>query len=145
MKQYYRLIGIDVGKKRIGLAQSDLLRTIASPIGAYGGGEIFKKLKEICNQDTVKKFIVGWPITLKGEEGDSVHMVKSFLGELKKMFPDVEIVTLDERFTSVRAKQAIIDSGKPKKKRRDKGQVDAVAAAIILQDYMDMDRKTNNI
>jgi len=137
LKQYYRLIGIDVGKKRIGLAQSDLLHSLASPIGAYSPGEIFKKLDEIISKETVKKIVVGWPVTLKGEEGESVHMVKSFVGELKKKFPDIEIVTLDERFTSVMAKQAMIDSGTPRKKRREKGRVDAVAAAIILQNYLD--------
>ena len=137
MKQYFRLIGIDVGKKRIGLAQSDLLQTIASPIGAFSGGEIFEKIEEIVSQAPVKTFVVGWPVLLNGDEGESVHMVKSFIGELKKMFPDIEIVTLDERFTSVMAKQAILESGTPRKKRREKGRVDAAAAAIILQNYLD--------
>lgn len=137
MNEYYRLIGIDVGRKRIGLAQSDLLQTIASPIGAFSGGEIFKKIQDIVKQGPVKKFVIGWPIKLSGEEGESVHMVQSFIGELKKMFPDIEIVTLDERFTSVMAKQALIKSGIPKKKRREKGRVDAAAAAIILQSYLD--------
>jgi len=137
LKQYYRLIGIDVGKKRIGLAQSDLLRTIASPIGAYSGGEIFDKIQKIVDQGPVKKFVIGWPITLSGKEGESVHMVKSFIGELKKKFPDIEIVTLDERFTSVMAKKTLIESGTPRKKRQEKGRVDAAAAAIILQNYLD--------
>ncbi len=64
-------------------------------------------------------------------------MVRSFIGELKKQFPDIEVVTLDERFTSVMAQQAILDSGVSKKKRQQKGIVDAVAAAILLQNYLD--------
>ncbi len=137
MAEYYRIIGIDVGKKRIGLAQSDLSRTLASPIGAFSPGEIFSELKKRISGENVRKFIVGWPITLKGEEKESVHMVRSFIGELKKQFPDIEVVTLDERFTSVMAQQAILDSGVSKKRRQQKGIVDAVAAAILLQNYLD--------
>lgn len=137
MAEYYRIIGIDVGKKRIGLAQSDLSRTLASPIGAFAPAEIFSELKKRISGENVRKFIVGWPITLKGEEKESVHMVRSFIGELKKQFPDIEVVTLDERFTSVMAQQAILDSGVSKKKRQQKGIVDAVAAAILLQNYLD--------
>lgn len=137
MAEYYRIIGIDVGKKRIGLAQSDLLQTIASPIGAFSPGEIFRELEKRVSGENVKKFVVGWPITLKGEEKESVHMVRSFIGELKKKFSDIEIITLDERFTSVMAQQAILDSGISKKRRRQKGLVDAIAASILLQNYLD--------
>lgn len=137
MAEFYRIIGIDVGKKRIGLAQSDLSRTLASPIGAYAPGEIFAELKKRVSGGNVRTFVVGWPVTLKGEEKESVHMVRSFIGELKKQFPDIGIVTLDERFTSVMAQKAILDSGVPKKRRQQKGIVDAVAATILLQNYID--------
>lgn len=141
MAEYYRIIGIDVGKKRIGLAQSDLLRIIASPIGAYTPGEIFQEIKKRISGEKVKKIVVGWPITLKGEEKESVDMVRSFIGELKKKFSDIEIITLDERFTSVMAQRTILDSGVSKKRRSQKGLVDAIAASILLQSYLDSKKK----
>jgi len=132
-----RILGLDVGKKRTGLAQSDPMLTIASPIGAYGTPEIFEKIEKIASESDILKIVVGWPVHLSGQAGESVHMVKSFMGELIKRFPTIETVTLDERFTSSMAQQAIIDSGAGKKKRQQKGLVDAVAAAIILQNYLD--------
>ena len=135
-----RIIGIDVGNKRIGLAQSDLLGIIASPIGAFKRGEIFNKLHELTSREPVATFVIGWPLTLAGKEGEAIHMVKSFIGELKKEFPDIEIIRSDERFTSVMAEKAILNSGAPKKKRQDKGLVDAVAASLLLQDYLDAEK-----
>lgn len=132
-----RIIGIDVGNKRIGLAQSDLLGIIASPIGAYTRSGIFPKLQQLITKEGVRVVVVGWPLTPEGKEGDAVHMVKSFIGEFKKAFPGVDIVRYDERFTSVMARKAIIASGAPKKKRRDKGLVDAVSASLLLQNYLD--------
>ena len=132
-----RIIGIDVGNKRIGLAQSDLLGMLASPIGTFTRGEIFNKLRELTEREPIQAFVVGWPLTLEGTEGDAIHMVKSFTGELKKAFPGIKIIRYDERFTSVMAKKAILDSGAPKKKRRNKGLVDTVAASLLLQDYLD--------
>lgn len=138
MTGYNRLIGIDVGKKRIGLAQSDLLQTIASPIGAFSPSEIIQKLRELARKEPIQAFVVGWPLTLGGQEKEAVQMVRSFIGELKKQFPDISVITLDERFTSVMAQNAIKESGASRKKRRDKGLVDAVAASILLQNYLDM-------
>lgn len=128
---------MDVGKKRTGLSQSDPMMTIASPIGAFARNEIFKKIQEIGQNNEIIKFVVGWPVHLSGQSGSSVDMVKSFIGELKKNFPNVETDVLDERFTSTMAQQAILASGAKKKKRQDKGLVDAVAATILLQNYLD--------
>ena len=139
-----RIIGIDVGNKRIGLAQSDLLGMLASPIGAFTRSDIFDKLRELTEREPVKTFVIGWPLTLQGEEGEAIHMVKSFIGELKKEFPGIEIIHYDERFTSVMAQKAILSSGAPKKKRRDKGLVDAVAASLLLQDYLDAEKLKSN-
>lgn len=143
MGKQTRLIGIDVGNNRVGLAQSDLLRLIASPIGTFSRKEIFIKLGEIVSEEAVEKFIVGWPLTLKGKEGDAVHMVRSFLGELRKLFPGIEVVTIDERFTSSMAQKVVLQSGISRKRRRDKGNIDTIAAAIILQDYLDRQNRNS--
>lgn len=135
-----RIIAIDVGKKRIGIAQTDLLHLTASPVGTYSPGEVFTRLKKITDQESVERFIIGWPLLPSGDEGDAVHMVRSFEGELKKIFPKIPVTRMDERLTSVMAKEAIFQSGRKKKARRDKPRIDAVAAAILLESFLDEQR-----
>tara|TARA_R100000908_G_scaffold59748_1_gene36434 strand:+ start:35237 stop:35659 length:423 start_codon:yes stop_codon:yes gene_type:complete len=137
LQDYARLIGIDVGKKRVGIAQTDLLKTIASPVGTFPPKEVFSELKTITENEPVELFIVGWPLTTKGEEGAATQMVTKFIKKLEKAFPDIDIVKVDERYTSNKAKELMIEAGVPKKKRQDKGRVDRIAAAIILQNYLD--------
>jgi putative Holliday junction resolvase len=135
-----RILALDVGKKRTGLAQSDPMFTIASPIGAYSKPELFEKIRQINSEYDIVRILLGWPVHLSGDSGESVEMVKKFRKELVKQFPDIETDILDERFTSSMAQQAILDSGAKKKKRQDKGLVDAVAAAILLQNYLDKNK-----
>ncbi len=132
-----RIIGVDVGLKRVGIAQSDLTGILASPLGTYSYDEAIAKLSELCNVGKVRLIIVGWPLTLRGEEGDSVAMVKKFLEKLEKVTGNVPIQTLDERFTSSIARQSIRDSGARQKKRRKKELIDSTAATILLQNYLD--------
>lgn len=132
-----RIIGLDVGLKRIGLAQSDLLGMLASPMGTFNHEEIIPKLETLIEASTISKIIVGWPISLRGHENETTKLVQTFINRLNNKFPDLEIIKLDERFTSEIAKQSILDSGRSKKKRREKGLVDSVAATIILQNYLD--------
>ncbi len=132
-----RIIGVDVGLKRVGIAQSDLTGVLASPLGTYSYDEAIAKLSELCNEGKVRLIIIGWPLTLRGEEGDSVAMVKKFLEKLKKVIGEVPIQTLDERFTSSIARQSIRDSGARQKKRRKKELIDSTAATILLQNYLD--------
>jgi putative Holliday junction resolvase len=132
-----RILALDVGLKRIGIAQSDPMFTIASPIGAFGKDEVFIEVEKIAKQCDIEMVIIGWPVHLSGDAGTSVKMVENFRKEFEKKFPDLKTDVLDERFTSSMAKQAILDSGVNKKRRQDKGLVDAVAAAILLQNYLD--------
>ncbi len=132
-----RIIGVDVGLKRVGIAQSDLTGVLASPLGTYSYDEAIARLSELCNEGKVRLIIIGWPLTLRGEEGDSVAMVKKFLEKLKKVIGEVPIQTLDERFTSSIARQSIRDSGARQKKRRKKELIDSTAATILLQNYLD--------
>lgn len=137
MQEYSRLVGIDVGKKRIGIAQTDLLQTIASPVGTFSPEEVFSHLKKITEQSTVEKFIVGWPLMPDGSEGNSIDMVKEFIKKLENEFPEIPVHRADERNTSTKAMRLMIEAGVSKKKRREKERVDRIAAAVILQNYLD--------
>lgn len=137
MQEYSRLVGIDVGKKRIGIAQTDLLKTIATPVGTFSPKVVFLTLREIFAQSKVEKFIVGWPLMPDGNEGDAILMVKEFIKKLTKEFPDTPIEKMDERNTSTKAMQLMVEAGISKKKRREKERVDRIAAAVILQHYLE--------
>ena len=134
-----RIIGIDVGTKRIGLSQSDPTRTIASPIGTYSEPELFAKISGMVQQ--VEIAVVGWPLSMRGHEGASTEMVKSFVARFSKRFPQIRVELLDERFTSTLANQTIREQVSSKKKRQDKGLVDTIAAAILLQNYLDSEKR----
>ncbi|MDX1671978.1 MAG: Holliday junction resolvase RuvX [Balneolaceae bacterium] len=139
MKEYGRIVGIDVGTKRVGIARTDLLRTIANPYGTFEREEVFNKLEQLVRQENIKKFVVGWPLTPEGGEGDATEMVDEFIESLQQRFPDIEIVKIDERYTSKEAVELMIDAGVPKMKRREKERIDKAAAAIILQKYLDQE------
>lgn len=143
MAQYGRLIGIDVGTKWIGVARTDLLRTVANPIATYHTSKIFEKLKELVEEEQVLKFVVGWPLTPGGNEGRAIKMVKKFLTELEAHFPDMEVEKVDERYTSKEAVRAMVEAGVPKMKRRKSDRVNQAAAAIILQKYIELSEANN--
>ena len=140
MQEYSRLVGIDVGTKRIGVAQTDLLQTIASPVGTFSPEQIIQELKNIATQAPIAGFVVGWPLNAAGEEGRATEMVTQFVNRIAKIFPSIPIFKVDERFTSNKAKEVMILAGVPKKKRREKQRVDRIAAALILQQYLDSKR-----
>lgn len=130
-----RILGIDVGMKRIGLAQSDPTRTIASPVGTFSESELLAKLA--ADESRIEHIIVGWPLSMKGHTGSATDMVEQFLVRLAKKLPGITTELLDERFTSTLANQTIRSAVTSKKKRQDKGLVDTIAAAILLQSYLD--------
>ena len=132
-----RIVAIDYGRARVGLAVSDPLSIFAQPTGAYPPKQVLSELEQIAEDDGITLIVLGWPYELDGTEGQSVEAVKAFEKRLKTTLPDVKIVRWDERFTSKEAERAIIASGASRKKRREKGNVDSVAAAILLQSYLD--------
>lgn len=132
-----RTIGVDVGLKRVGVAQSDVTGVLASPLGTFTMKQAISVIADMSGKGQVNRIVVGLPLTLRGEEGDSVRMVRDFIHKLGKHVGKVPIVTLDERFTSSLAHQSIRDSGAGRKKRRNKELVDSTAAAILLQNYLD--------
>ena len=136
MQEYSRLVGIDVGKKRIGIAQTDLLKTFATPVGTFSPATVFEELKNIVSQSKVERFIVGWPLAPNGLESPSTKMVEEFVEKLVLNFPDIPISKVDETNTSNKAIQVMVQSGTPQKKRRQKDRVDRIAAALILERYL---------
>jgi len=142
--EYGRLVGIDVGTKWIGLARTDLLKTVANPIGTYHYEAVFDKLEELVEEENVEMFVVGWPLTPSGQEGRAIKMVEKFLTELSSKFPDIEIQKIDERYTTKEAVRAMVEAGVPKMKRRESDRINQAAAAIILQKYIEL-AEANNV
>ena len=132
-----RLIGIDYGRKRVGVAVSDPLGIFASALDTVHSAKIIDYLKTYSQNENVVRFVVGYPMNMNGRPSEAAADVDIFLKTLKKAFPDIPIELEDERFTSVLAHRAMIDGGMKKKDRRDKESVDKISAAIILQSYMD--------
>ena len=132
-----RLIGIDFGKKRTGIAVSDPLGIFASPLETVLTANIIEYLKKYAAEETIVRFVVGYPTNMNGKPSEAAADVNAFLHGLKAAFPEVEVSLEDDRFTSVLAHRAMIDGGMKKSDRRDKKSVDKISAAIILQSYLD--------
>ena len=134
---YYRYLSVDLGQKRTGLAHSDLLRTIASPLETVLTAKLMPRLHELIKTGQYKGLVVGWPLETSGKEGKSVERVRSFINQVEKQLPGLEIHKVDERYSSEEASSVMIMSGLPKKKRQEKKRIDQIAAAIILQRFLD--------
>ena len=132
-----RLLGIDYGKKRTGVAVSDPLGIFASPLETVDSTKIIDYLKNYARNETITRFVVGWPVNMNGAPSEAAADVERFLAALGKAFPEVPVTREDERFTSVLAHRAMIDGGMKASDRRDKASVDKISAAIILQSYLD--------
>lgn len=132
-----RLVAIDYGKKRTGIAVTDTLRIIATPLDTVLTENLLPYLQDYTRRETVDEFIVGMPRTLKNEDSEMAPLVRLFIVELKKIFPDKIIHLADERFTSSMAMRAMIEGGMKKKDRRVKGNVDKISATIILQSFLE--------
>jgi len=138
-----RIIAIDYGRKRTGLAVTDPLRLIANNLKAISSSEIFDFLAGYFSREKVDIIVVGYPRRLNNQPSESVLYIEPFIKKLEKMFPDKEIVLMDERFTSKIAFKSMIEGNLKKKKRRDKGLIDIISANLILQSYLDYNRNLN--
>ena len=135
-----RVLGIDYGERRIGLAVSDELGIIASGAGTIANDDgALTRITELLRERDIRGIVVGLPLTLRGEEGASAELVQRFVRTLRERV-DIPVELMDERFTSSLAAQAIRDMGVGKKKRREKGKIDEIAAVILLQGYLDSPR-----
>ena len=132
-----RIIGIDYGRKRVGVAVSDPLGIFASALDTIPAAKIIDYLKNYTQNNKVVRFVVGYPMNLNGRPAECAQYVDVFLKHLKKQFPDIPVTLEDERFTSQLAMKAMIAGGMKKQDRREKENVDKISAAIILQSYMD--------
>ena len=132
-----RIIGIDYGRKRVGVAVSDPLGIFASALETVHSAKIIEYLKKYSETETVVRFVVGYPMNTNGLPAEAAKDVDVFLKQLAKAFPDIPVTLEDERFTSVLAHRAMIDGGMKKQDRMKKESVDKISAAIILQSYMD--------
>ena len=132
-----RILSIDFGKKRTGLAATDPLQIIANPLETVATATLFDYLENYIKKEPVERIVIGRPIQPNGQPSENLARVENFYNRWKKLHPEIPIDYYDERFTSVIAHRAIIDSGVKKSTRREnKGLVDAISATIILQDYM---------
>jgi len=131
-----RVLAIDYGKKRSGIAVTDHLQIIASGLTTVPTNELFSFLKKYTNEENVELFLVGEPKQMNNSVSESEALILPFVEELKKIFPNIPIKRIDERFTSKMAFQTMIDSGLKKKQRQNKALVDEISATIILQSYL---------
>lgn len=132
-----RILAIDYGRRRTGLAVTDILRITANPLSTVDTRELMDFLRAYINKEKVDVVVVGHPTQMNGEESESMNYIRPFMGNFRKAFPDIELVMYDERFTSVLAHRAMIDGGMKKKQRQDKAVVDKIAATIILEGYLE--------
>lgn len=132
-----RIIAIDYGRKRTGLAVTDPLQMIANGLTTVPSGDAVKYLSEYVAREKVDLFVVGLPKQMNNEPSENMPYVQAFVTHLKRTLPDIPVQYYDERFTSVLAHQAMLDGGLKKKKRQDKGLVDEISAVIILQAYLE--------
>jgi putative holliday junction resolvase len=131
-----RIVAIDYGLKRTGIAVSDPLRIIATPLDTVDTAGLLPFLTSYAQRETVDEFVVGMPKTLLNQDSQIAPQVRKFVEELKKIFPEKTVHLADERFTSVMAQRAMIEGGMKKKDRQVKGNIDKISATIILQSFM---------
>lgn len=132
-----RIIGIDYGRARTGLAVSDPLGIFASALDTVHSAKIIEYIKNYAASETIIRFVVGYPRNLDGRPSEAAAEVDVFLKRLAQEFPGIPVELEDERFTSVLAHRAMVDGGMKASDRRDKAVVDRISAAIILQSYLD--------
>jgi putative Holliday junction resolvase len=132
-----RIIAIEYGRKRTGIAVTDTLQMIANGLTTVPSGELSKFLVDYVSKESVDRFVVGLPKQMNNMPSENLKYVEAFVSHLKRIIPHIPVEYYDERFTSVLAHRAMIDGGLKKKKRQDKSLVDEISAVIILQSYLE--------
>lgn len=135
-----RILSIDYGKRRTGIAVTDPMQIIAGGLTTVDTKELLAFLKAYTSKEQVETIVVGLPTQPNGQPSENQARVRSFVGEMKKALPDIPVEFYDERFTSVIAHQTMLDSGIGRKRRQDKALVDEISATIILQNFMEHKR-----
>jgi putative holliday junction resolvase len=132
-----RILAIDYGQKRTGIAVTDPLKIIAQGLATVDSPRLISFLKEYFVKEPVELILIGYPTNWDDSPTDATPMVEGMIREFKKYFPSLPVVKVDERYTSKMASRAMIEMGMKKKQRRDKALVDEIAATIMLQEYLD--------
>jgi putative Holliday junction resolvase len=132
-----RILGIDFGTKRIGIAITDPLQIFASPLKTVRNHEFYDFIEEYIKTESIEEFVIGYPMTLNNQASESVKYINPFIRKLNRLFPEIPVNKVDERFTSGMALKTMIEGGVKKKERRDKAMVDKISASIILQSFLD--------
>lgn len=132
-----RIVAIDYGTKRVGLAVTDPARIIASPLTTVHSKDLITFLKDYDQSEGIELFVVGLPMNLASNDTDLTQTVRNFVIHLRRVFPGKEVVTVDERFTSKMAFDAMLQGGMKKKERRKKEHIDKISATIILQSFLE--------
>lgn len=135
-----RILAIDYGRKRTGIAVTDPMQIIANGLTTVPTHELMDFLLKYVAQEKVERIVVGHPKQMNNEDSENMKYIKPFVAQLKKKLPDMPVEQVDERFTSVLAHQAMLDGGLKKKARQDKALVDEISATIILQSYLESRR-----
>lgn len=131
-----RLLSVDYGKKRCGIAVTDPLQIVPGGLATVATSGLLAFLKDYTSREQVERIIIGEPKQPNGQPSENLPRVKAFVAQLRKALPEIPVVFYDERFTSVLAHKAMLDGGLRRKARQDKALVDEISATIILQDYM---------
>ncbi|HDP76326.1 MAG TPA: Holliday junction resolvase RuvX [Bacteroidales bacterium] len=132
-----RIVALDIGRKRTGIAMTDPLRIIASPLETIPTHKVIDYLTGLFLKENIDILVVGYPRQMNNTPSEAVNYIKPVINSIKKRFPEMPIELVDERFTSKMALQVMIDGGMKKKDRQVKSNVDKISAAIILQSYME--------
>lgn len=132
-----RILAIDYGKRRTGLAVTDILRITANPLLTIDTSVLLAWLDDYIRREQVDTIVVGYPRQMNGQDSETVPAIRALENQLRTRWPQIPVVEYDERFTSVLAHQAMIAGGMKKKQRQDKSQVDRLAACIILEGYLE--------
>ncbi len=132
-----RLLAVDYGGKRCGIAVTDSLQISINPLDTVHPDALINRIKGYLESEAIEKLLIGWPSHKDGRQTYLADQINSFLTTFAKLYPDIEIVKVDESFTSFEAKNLIFASGAKKKKRRDKALLDRMSAVIIIKRYLD--------
>ncbi len=131
-----RILAIDYGQKRVGIAATDELQITANALETVHSKDIVNYLKRYCGKENVECIVVGEPRQMNNQKSESARFIEPFVRKLKKTFPGIKIDRFDERFTSKMAMQSMIEAGLKKKDRQNKELIDSISATLILQSYM---------
>lgn len=135
-----RVLALDIGQKRIGVAVTDPTGTIATGLETLGVDAFFPFLDTYLEKEKIDRIVVGWPVTVRNQPSNAIRYIHPVMKKLRARYPSIPLEQVDERFTSALAHQAMLEGGVPRKKRQDKALADRLSAVIILQSWLEKEK-----